>query len=100
MNHPGSIRAGYTPIIDLSCAHVACKIVEIKCKIDRKTGAVLEENPECLKNGDSALVLMKPEKPLCCEVFNEFPSLGRFAVRDMKQTVAVGIIKEVVFKKE
>ena len=38
---------------------------------------------------------MKPEKPLCCEVFSEFPPLGRFAVRDMKQTVAVGVIKEV-----
>ena len=32
------------------------------------------------------------------EAFNLYPPLGRFAVRDMKQTVAVGVIKEVVKK--
>jgi elongation factor 1-alpha len=32
---------------------------------------------------------------MCVEKFQEFPPLGRFAVRDMKQTVAVGVIKEV-----
>ena len=30
---------------------------------------------------------------MCVEAFSEFPPLGRFAVRDMRQTVAVGIIK-------
>ena len=29
------------------------------------------------------------------EVFSAYPPLGRFAVRDMRQTVAVGVIKEV-----
>jgi len=38
---------------------------------------------------------MVPQKPLCVEVFTEYPPLGRFAVRDMRQTVAVGVIKEV-----
>ncbi len=32
---------------------------------------------------------------MCVEAFNRYPPLGRFAVRDMKQTVAVGVIKEV-----
>lgn len=36
---------------------------------------------------------MKPTKAMCCETFAEYPPLGRFAVRDMKQTVAVGVIK-------
>merc|ERR1712112_489192 len=30
---------------------------------------------------------------MCVEPFSEFPPLGRFAVRDMRQTVAVGVIK-------
>ena len=29
------------------------------------------------------------------ESFADYPPLGRFAVRDMKQTVAVGVIKGV-----
>jgi elongation factor 1-alpha len=29
------------------------------------------------------------------ETFSAYPPLGRFAVRDMRQTVAVGVIKSV-----
>jgi len=32
---------------------------------------------------------------LVVEVFSQYPPLGRFAVRDMRQTVAVGVIKSV-----
>jgi elongation factor 1-alpha len=32
----------------------------------------------------------------CVEVYSQYPPLGLFAVRDMRQTVAVGIIKSVV----
>jgi len=32
---------------------------------------------------------------MCVEAYAEYPPLGRFAVRDMRQTVAVGIIKSV-----
>lgn len=38
---------------------------------------------------------MVPSKPMCVESFQEYPPLGRFAVRDMRQTVAVGVIKTV-----
>jgi elongation factor 1-alpha len=98
MNHPGQIENGYTPVLDCHTAHIACKFQEIKCKIDRRTGKATEEEPKFIKNGDSALVTMKPTKPLSCETFAEYPPLGRFAVRDMKQTVAVGVIKGTVRK--
>ena len=48
-----------------------------------------------VKSGDAAIVDMKPSKPMCVEPFTNYPPLGRFAVRDMRQTVAVGVIKEV-----
>ena len=41
------------------------------------------------------MVKMIPSKPMCVEKFTEYPPLGRFAVRDMRQTVAVGVIKDV-----
>jgi len=44
------------------------------------------------------MVRLIPQKPMCVESFQQYPPLGRFAVRDMKQTVAVGVIKEVVRK--
>ena len=48
-----------------------------------------------MKSGDAAIVKLVPSKPMCVEAFSEYPPLGRFAVRDMKQTVAVGVIKSV-----
>ena len=93
MNHPGQIENGYTPVLDCHTAHIACKFHEIQAKIDRRTGKATEEEPKFVKNGDSALIVLKPTKPMSCETFVEYPPLGRFAVRDMKQTVAVGVIK-------
>jgi elongation factor 1-alpha len=95
LNHPGQIGPGYTPVLDCHTAHIACKFEDIKSKIDRRTGKELEEAPKFVKSGEACLVTLRATKPLCVEVFSEYPPLGRFAVRDMKQTVAVGVIKAV-----
>merc|ERR1712212_1169837 len=95
LNHPGQIQAGYSPVVDCHAAHIACKFNEIKEKVDRRTGKELEKEPKCVKSGDSCMVKMVPSKPMCVEAFSEYAPLGRFAVRDMKQTVAVGVIKSV-----
>ncbi len=95
LNHPGQISAGYQPVVDCHTAHIACKFADIQAKIDRRTNKTTEEAPKFIKSGDSALVKMIPSKPLTVETYAEYAPLGRFAVRDMRQTVAVGIIKEV-----
>jgi len=95
LNHPGEIHAGYQPVLDCHTAHVACKFDELKQKIDRRSGKVLEEAPKLVKSGDAAMINLLPSKPMCVESFADYPPLGRFAVRDMRQTVAVGIIKSV-----
>ena len=96
MNHPGEIHAGYSPVLDCHTAHIACKFNELIEKIDRRTSKKLEDNPKSVKSGDAAMIQLIPSKPMCVEVFSDYAPLGRFAVRDMKQTVAVGIIKSVV----
>jgi len=95
MNHPGQIMNGYAPVLDCHTCHIACKFHEILNKMDKRTGVVTEEFPKFIKSGDAGIVRMKPSKAMVVEAFNEFAPLGRFAVRDMKQTVAVGVIKGV-----
>jgi len=95
LNHPGQIGNGYAPVLDCHTSHIACKFQEIESKIDRRSGKELEKEPKFIKTGDAAIVKMVPQKPMCVETFTEYPPLGRFAVRDMRQTVAVGVIKAV-----
>merc|ERR1712156_730071 len=100
LNHPGQICNGYSPVLDCHTTHIACKFNEIKEKVDRRTGKATETNPKSIKSGDAAIVELIPSKPMCVEAFSEFPPLGRFAVRDMRQTVAVGVIKAMTPKEE
>merc|ERR1712033_111848 len=95
LNHPGQISQGYAPVLDCHTAHIACKFSELKEKIDRRSGKKLEDNPKFVKSGDAAIAVLVPQKPMCVEAFSDYQPLGRFAVRDMRQTVAVGVIKAV-----
>jgi elongation factor 1-alpha len=95
LNHPGQIGAGYAPVLDCHTAHIACKFAELLEKIDRRTGKAIEQSPKFVKSGDACIVKLIPSKPMCVESYSEYPPLGRFAVRDMRQTVAVGVIKSV-----
>merc|ERR1711913_114537 len=95
LNHPGEIGNGYSPVLDCHTAHIACKFTELLEKIDRRSGKKMEDFPKKVKSGDATIVKMTPSKPMCVEAFSAYPPLGRFAVRDMRQTVAVGVIKAV-----
>jgi elongation factor 1-alpha len=95
LNHPGEIHAGYAPVLDCHTCHIACKFDALLKKIDRRSGAELEDNPKKLKKGEACIARLVPSKPMCVETFKDYPPLGRFAVRDMRQTVAVGVIQEV-----
>jgi len=100
MQHPGQIQNGYTPVLDCHTCHIATKFKNIDEKMDRRTGKTMEVNPKFVKNGDACMVTMEPTKPMVVETFADYPPLGRFAVRDMRQTVAVGVIKSVIKKEE
>lgn len=93
--HPTAVANGYTPVIHVHTASVACRITELVSKLDPRTGQEAEKNPQFLKQGDVAIVKFKPIKPLCVEKYSEFPPLGRFAMRDMGKTVGVGVIIDV-----
>jgi len=100
LNHPSVLAPGYTPVFHCHTAQVACTVTEIVKKINPATGAVIQEKPDFIKTGDAAIVKVKPTTPMCVEKASDYPPLGRFAIRDMGQTVAAGMIIEVVPKKK
>ncbi|NYZ78790.1 translation elongation factor EF-1 subunit alpha [Candidatus Micrarchaeota archaeon] len=95
LEHPTAILKGYTPVFHIHTAQMACTITDILEKKDPKTGQTVQKNPDFIKTGDVAIVKVKPLRPLVVEKFSEFPQLGRFAIRDMGQTVAAGVVLEV-----
>jgi elongation factor 1-alpha len=95
LNHPSVITAGYTPVFHCHTAQVACTFLSLDEKLDPRTGTVVEKNPQFLKTGDAAVVTVQPTKPMVIEKASEFPPLGRFAIRDMGQTVAAGMCIDV-----
>lgn len=99
LNHPTAIGKNYTPVFHLHTAQLACTITEILEKKDPKTGQTAQANPDFLKTGDVAIVKIKPTRPVVAEKYQDYPALGRFAMRDMSQTVAAGVILEVTPRK-
>jgi elongation factor 1-alpha len=98
LNHPSVVTVGYTPVFHIHTAQVACQFVAIEKKLNPATGEVLQENPDFIKNGDAAIVRLRPIQPLVIEKQKEIPQLSRFAIRDSGATVAAGMCIDLVKK--
>jgi elongation factor 1-alpha len=98
LNHPTVVTVGYTPVFHIHTAQVACQIVAIEKKLNPTTGEVLQVNPDFVKNGDAAIVRVRPTHPVCIERQKDIPQMSRFAVRDSGTTVAAGMCIDLVTK--
>jgi elongation factor 1-alpha len=86
LNHPTAMPVGYTPVFHIHETHFPGKILEIT------KGGV---KADFVKTGEAAVMRIKALKPVVIEKYSEFPSLGRFAIRDMNMTVAAGVVLDV-----
>ena len=98
LNHPTVITVGYTPVFHVHTDQVACTVIEIVKKINPATGETVAENPDFIRNGDVAIVKLKPVEALVIERQQDIPQLSRFAIRDSGTTVAAGMCTELVKK--
>jgi len=98
LNHPTVVTVGYTPVFHCHTAQVACQILAIEKKLNPATGEVLQENPDFIKNGDAAIVKIKPIQPMVIERQKEIPQMSRFAIRDSGATVGAGMCIDMVKK--
>ena len=99
LQHPGVITVGYTPVFHCHTSQTACTFLELTSKLDPATGQPEKGTPDFLKTGDAAIVQIKPTKPMVMEEAQKIPPMGRFAIRDMGQTVAAGLCLKVTSAK-
>lgn len=98
MNHPTVVTVGYTPVFHIHTAQVACQFVEIIKKLNPATGQEVKENKDILRNGDAAVVRLRPVQPVVIEKNSDIPQMSRFAIRDSGTTVAAGMCMDLVKK--
>ena len=98
MSHPSVVTVGYTPVFHIHTAQIACQFVEIIKKMDPATGNEVTENKDILRNGDAAIVRLRPVQPLVIEKNSEIPQMSRFAIRDSGVTVAAGMCMDLTKK--
>ena len=94
LNHPSVITVGYTPVFHIHTAQVACQVIEIIKKVSPEA----VDHPDFIRNGDAAVVKIKPTQPLVLEKKEEIPQMANFAIRDSGQTVAAGMCIDLVKK--
>ena len=99
LQHPGVITVGYTPVFHCHTSQTACTFLELTSKLDPATGQPEADKPDFIKTGDAAIVEIKPTKPMVMEEAKNIPPMGRFAIRDMGQTVAAGLCLKVTSAK-
>jgi len=104
LNH-NNVTDNYTPVLDCHTAHIACKFNSILSEIDPRNGnekrkATVDGAKLVLKKNQACMAVMLPQKAMCVEAYGDFAPLGRFAIRDMRRTVAVGVIKKAQFEGE
>ncbi|KAM3187649.1 hypothetical protein ACTXT7_001923 [Hymenolepis weldensis] len=100
LDYPGEIGVGFAFSLNCNDARVPCKFIELLEKIDPRTGQVIGRNPSKIKSGDAAIVKMVPLKPICVEVYSQYPYLGRFFIPNGESNAVFGVIKSVTFKEK
>jgi len=98
LNHPGELKAGYTPVGFVRTGRSALKMTEIKWKIGKDTGNKKAENPVILKANEMAEVVFEPQQPFVVDTFKNCEGLGRVAIMEGGGVVMLGKIVEVVRK--
>ncbi len=93
--HPSAIAQGYCPVVHAHTAQIACRFVELVKKLNPRDGSVIEDAPQYFKTNESGIVKLSPIQKMCIEKYKDFPEIGRFAVRDMGRTVAVGVVLDL-----
>jgi len=100
LDHPGELKAGYSPIAFIRTGRSAARIAKINWKIGKETGGAKAADPACLKANEMAEVVFEPQQPFVVESFQACEGLGRVAILEGATVVMLGKAVAVEFKED
>jgi len=100
LDHPGQIKPGYSPICYVRTSHAACRLMEIKFKVGKKsTGGQKVEKPEFIEKGDMCELVFKPTRPFVVDTFKSCEAMSRVAMLEGTVVCMIGKVTSVEFVK-
>lgn len=90
------ILAGTTLDLHHHSSNLSVTVSELIATLDIKTGSVLKSKPRVLSRGATAKVRITLSAPLAIDTFANNRDLGRILLRMHGETVAAGIVQELV----
>ncbi|VDM25904.1 unnamed protein product [Toxocara canis] len=73
-----------------------CTVVRLRSALSKANGEVLKRKPRCLSRNMSGMVEIQTDRAVSVEAYSECKALGRITLRSGGQTIAAGIIEEVL----
>jgi len=84
--------AGYSAVVHIHTAVEECSVVRLLAEVDAKTGEKTKKLPKFVKSKALVDCHIKLASGVACELFKDFPQLGRFTLRDEGRTIGFGKI--------
>jgi elongation factor 1-alpha len=98
LDHPGQLKAGYTPIGFVRTGRAAVRMAKIIWKMGKSTGGQKVPDAPFVKANEMAMVEFEPQQPFVCDSFKQCEGLGRIAIMEGAGVVMLGKIMKVEFR--
>jgi len=98
--HKSVFSAGYNAVLHIHTTVEECTITVLLEQIDKKTGNSIKKKPMFVTSGSLVRCIIECNQPVCLELFQDVPQLGRFTVRDEGKTIAIGKVTALGPKKK
>lgn len=87
--------AGYEAVLHVHTACKECVVLDLLAEMDKKTKKPTKKKPTFVKSGAIVIARLQTAAPICLELFENFPQLGRFTLRDKGKTIAIGKVVKI-----
>jgi peptide chain release factor subunit 3 len=82
--------SGYESVIHIHTCVKECIISDLIAELDKKTKQPGKKKPTFVRSGGIVIAKITLSSPICAELFDVYPQLGRFTLRDKGRTIAIG----------